>query len=161
MQQFGTVPAMFLSSYVLSFVPSVQLKLQKLIYYCEGWHLAYFERSLIPENFEAWVHGPVIRTVWDSFKGLGNAYRTQFYVNSEHANRLRAEAAHRLNPQQIEMIGDVLKEYGDKSAYHLEYLSHSEPPWKEARRGYDPSERSATVISKETMKSYYQSLFST
>jgi hypothetical protein len=93
--------------------------------------------------------------------GMGNAYRTQFSMKAEYVERLRIEAAHRLNPQQIEMIGDVLKEYGDKSAYHLEYLSHSEPPWKEARRGYDPSERSEVPISKETMKRYYQSLFST
>jgi len=160
MQPFGTVSALFLSRYILSFVPANQLKLQKLVYYCEGWHLAYFERSLIPENFEAWVHGPVVRSLWDHYKLRGNMFQTQFYMRKEDAEKIRIYATHRLNPEQIEMIGNVMEEYGDKSAYHLESLSHSEPPWREARNGYDQSERSEVIISRGTMKRYYQSLFS-
>jgi uncharacterized phage-associated protein len=78
MQPFGTVSALFLSKYILSYVPSTQLKLQKLVYYSEAWHLAYFERPLIPEDFEAWVHGPVVRSLWDHYKGRGNIFSSQF-----------------------------------------------------------------------------------
>jgi uncharacterized phage-associated protein len=53
MRKFQTVPALYLSQYILSFIPSSQLKLQKLVYYSEGWHLAYFEHPLIDEDFEA------------------------------------------------------------------------------------------------------------
>ena len=160
MQPFGTVSAIFLSQYILSYVPSNQLKLQKLVYYSEAWHLAYFERPLIPEDFEAWVHGPVVRSLWDHYKGRGNIFSSQFCLKPEISEKVRVHTAHRLNPEQIQMIDDVLKEYGNKTAYHLESLSHSELPWREARRGYDQSERSEVVISKDTMKRYYQSLFS-
>jgi uncharacterized phage-associated protein len=157
MGEFRTVSVLQLSQYILSFVPSSQFKLQKLVYYTEGWHLAYFEHPLIDEDFEAWIHGPAVRSLWDHFKGHGN-YFTQWYVKPEATAKIRIQFQHILRPVQLELIEDVLKEYGDKSAYHLEALSHSEAPWREARNGYAPSERSEAIISKETMKKYYQSI---
>jgi uncharacterized phage-associated protein len=139
-------------------VPSNQLKLQKLVYYCEGWHLAYFEKSLIDEDFEAWVHGPVVRSLWDHYKG-SRGYLTDFHLKPNWPGKIQDYFKQILNPEQIELINDVIKEYGDKSAYHLESLSHSELPWREARNGYPESQRSEVIISKETMKKYYQSLF--
>ncbi len=32
------------------------LKLQKLLYYIQGFHLARFDNPIIDEDFEAWVH---------------------------------------------------------------------------------------------------------
>jgi uncharacterized phage-associated protein len=157
MQKFRTVSALQLSHYILSFVPSSQLKLQKLVYYSEGWHLAYFEHPLIDEDFEAWVHGPVVRSLWDHYKGRGD-YFTNFRLKPEYSERIRNYFHQLFCSEQLELINDVLKEYGDKSAYHLEALSHSEDPWREARNGYNPSERSEVIISKETMKKYYQSI---
>jgi len=154
---FGTVSALSLSYYILSYVPSSQLKLQKLVYYSEGWHLAYFEQSIIPEDFEAWVHGPAIRELWDHYKGRGTML-TEYYIKPERIDKIRSYFNHVLNPQQIEMLNDVIKEYGDKSAYHLEALTHGEKPWKEARKGYSHSQRSEVVISKKTMKTFYQEL---
>jgi uncharacterized phage-associated protein len=157
MRGFRTVSALQLSYYILSFVPSSQLKLQKLVYYSEGWHLAYFGHPLIDENFEAWVHGPAVRSLWDYYKGRGD-YFTPFRLKPEPAERIRDYFRRLLRPEQLELINDVLKEYGDKSAYHLESLSHSETPWREARNGHAQSEHSEAVISKETMKKYYQSI---
>jgi uncharacterized phage-associated protein len=157
MGEFRTVSALQLSHYILSFVPSSQLKLQKLVYYSEGWHLAYFEHPLIAEDFEAWVHGPVVRSLWDHYKGRGN-YFTEWRLKPEHVEGIRDYFRRLLRPEQLELIADVLKEYGDKSAYHLESLSHTEAPWREARNGRSPSEHSEALISKETMKNYYQSI---
>ena len=157
---FGIVSATPLSYYILSYVPSNQLKLQKLVYYSEGWHLAYFELSLIREDFEAWIHGPVVRSMWDDYKKTKCNMLTDLHLKDEDSEKIRNSFNKLLNPQQIELLSDVIKEYGDKSSYHLEALSHSEPPWREARNGYLPSERSEAIISKETMKNYYQSLFS-
>jgi uncharacterized phage-associated protein len=157
MREFRTASALRLSYYILSFVPSSQLKLQKLVYYTEGRHLAYFEHPLINEEFEAWIHGPVVRSLWDYFKGRGN-YFTEWYLKQELAEKTRKYFNHLLQPEQLELVGDVIKEYGDKSAYHLEALSHAEMPWRAARNGYAPSERSEAVISKETTQKYYQSI---
>lgn len=36
------------------------LKLQKLIYYAQGFHLAISDRPLFPEPIKAWIHGPAV-----------------------------------------------------------------------------------------------------
>ena len=155
---FATIPALTLSHYILAAVPASHYKLQKLVYYVEGWHLAYFERSLVPEEFEAWVHGPAIRTLWNHYRGRGG-YTTEFCLPGDYVEKIRDYCSRTLRQEQIELVNDVITEYGDKTAYHLEALSHSELPWREARNGYSRSERSEALISKETMKRYYQSLF--
>ena len=45
---------------------------------------------------------------------------------------------------------DVLDEYGDKTGYYLETLTHSEEPWRIARRRNK-------CIDKNTMKQFYSS----
>src|SRR5699024_415071 len=53
-------------------------KLQKLLYYAYAWTLTLqnenvteLERKLFKENFEAWVHGPVIPDVYYRYRGYG------------------------------------------------------------------------------------------
>jgi uncharacterized phage-associated protein len=60
-----------------------------------------------------------------------------------------------LKGEQIELIKNVLKEYGEKSGFYLESLTHSEDPWIEARNGVRDNERSEAIISKHRMKEYY------
>ena len=36
------------------------LKLQKLLYFAQGNYLAKYNMPLFDEDFEAWIHGPVI-----------------------------------------------------------------------------------------------------
>ena len=58
-----------------------------------------------------------------------------------------------LTEEQKEIIDDVLDEYGEKSGYYLECLTHVEIPWKEARQKGEN-----TPISLQLMKDYYSSL---
>lgn len=46
------------------------LKLQKLLYYCQAWHITIFDEKIINEDFEAWAHGPVLRSVYKRFAGF-------------------------------------------------------------------------------------------
>ena len=39
-------------------------KLHKLLYYCQGHHLATFNRALFDETISAWDMGPVVGTLW-------------------------------------------------------------------------------------------------
>ncbi len=45
------------------------LMLQKLLYYCNAWSLAWFHKPLFSQQFEAWSHGPVCRELFDYHKG--------------------------------------------------------------------------------------------
>jgi uncharacterized phage-associated protein len=37
------------------------LKLQKLLYYAQGFYLAIYGKALFEEDIVAWEHGPVVR----------------------------------------------------------------------------------------------------
>jgi uncharacterized phage-associated protein len=51
--------------------PVTQMKLQKLLYYAHGWHLAIFGKPLFDEDFEAWPWGPVVRDIYFQTKDFG------------------------------------------------------------------------------------------
>ena len=39
------------------------MKLQKMLYYQQGFHLAYFDTPLFDDEIEAWMYGPVVKSV--------------------------------------------------------------------------------------------------
>jgi uncharacterized phage-associated protein len=47
------------------------LWLQKVIFYAHGWYLSKKEQPLVQQEFEAWEYGPVVRVLYDAFKGSG------------------------------------------------------------------------------------------
>jgi uncharacterized phage-associated protein len=121
------------------------LKLQKLLYYAQAWHLALFDEIMFPESIEAWVHGPVVPCVFRQYK----EYRwnpinpTQNGPSEEHYD------------QHLE---EVWKVYGKFDAATLERLTHSEPPWKDAREGLPSDAPSHNVITCRAMRDYYSSV---
>ena len=50
------------------------LKLHKLLYYVQAWSLAYGNGRVFEEDFQAWVHGPVSRQIFDRFSTTKNIY---------------------------------------------------------------------------------------
>ena len=120
------------------------LKLQKLVYYAQAWHLALHDTPLFPEDFQAWVHGPVILELYQKYKHFGW--------------RPISEDAHPELPKNVENFLDkVAKEYFACNAYELEQMTHAEDPWKLARGDMLPEKLSDTVIKQEWMKEYYKS----
>lgn len=123
------------------------LKLQKLVYYAQAWSLALLERPLFDEEVQAWAHGPVVPSVWQAFREHG----WEAIPPPEECPRVDGEAEG--------LLRDVLGTYGERSATALEALTHREDPWLLARGDLPPEARSAAVITKEHMKSYYQALY--
>ena len=122
------------------------LKLQKLIYYTQAWALALKGTSIFQEDFEAWTHGPVIPLIYDHYKHYG----FESIPVCECEDSVTAELE--------EILFEVQRVYGEKSARSLELLTHQETPWILAR-GHLPLEaRCTTAISKNNMMEYYQSL---
>ena len=48
--------------------PPTLLKVHKLLYYVQAWHLALTSTPLLNEKFQAWVHGPVSPALYDRYK---------------------------------------------------------------------------------------------
>lgn len=45
------------------------LKIQKLLFFAQGWFIANYGIPLFDESFEAWRHGPVVRSIYHSLSG--------------------------------------------------------------------------------------------
>lgn len=52
--------------------PITQMKLQKMVYFAQGVHLALYDESLITESFQAWKYGPVIPDIYHAYKMYGS-----------------------------------------------------------------------------------------
>lgn len=46
------------------------MKLQKLCYYAQAWHLAWTGHSLFPERVEAWMNGPIMPDLYHEHRGM-------------------------------------------------------------------------------------------
>ena len=128
------------------------LKLQKLIYYCDAWYLAFDKGPLFEEKFQAWVHGPVSRRVYDRFVETKDLYspvtisdlRPGFNPNS-------------LTPAIRGHIKSVLEVYNKFTGSQLEEMTHREDPWIITRKGLAPAERCEKEIDKTLIKTFYAS----
>jgi len=119
------------------------LKLQKLVYYAQAWHLALKGERLMPAQFEAWVHGPVCVPLYQRFR----RYSWNPIDESVQAPELPAEVEKHLR--------EVMEVYGGMSAWDLERLTHAEEPWRIARGDLPADEPSTAVISDDEMRRFY------
>ena len=98
------------------------MKLQKLCYYAQGFYLAVFGKTLFDETISAWMHGPVIRPLWEEYRNCGS---DALPIPEEFD-------ASKYDEAMQEILDDVAFTYGQFSAWALRNLTHEEPPWKEA-----------------------------
>jgi uncharacterized phage-associated protein len=156
-KSLSRVDSAVLAEYILQNYGSMShLKLQKLVYYIEALHLAYFDKSLIDDDFQAWLHGPVSRKLYDVLKGYSVLYTEVEYNKAEGEADPTTVINESLTDDQITLITDVLNEYSKLNSYQLEALTHEEAPWIEARKGVPMGERCENIISKEIMRAYYK-----
>jgi uncharacterized phage-associated protein len=116
------------------------LKLQKLIYYAQGFHLAVRGRALFDDDIRAWEHGPVVPSVWREYNG----YRGKPIPRPVGFDPVTIDVDTR------SLLDEVSSVYGQFSAWRLREMTHAEPPWKDS-----PSQ---AVISQAAMEAYFKTL---
>lgn len=122
------------------------LKLQKLLYYAQAWHLALKGQELFPEDFQAWVHGPVLLSQYHRFK--------DFKWRPIDTAVSRPE----LDPDLYAFLDEIIDIFAAETAVALEIMTHRERPWIEARGELPIHEPCSNYISKQTMAEFYKSL---
>lgn len=118
------------------------LKLQKLVYYAQAWYLAIHGTPLFEEDFQAWVHGPVVPALYQKYKGFG-------------WQPIQADGSPVLPKEIVSFLDEVAQEYLDCDGYELEQMTHAEVPWNIARADLQADAPSYAVIEKVWMKEYY------
>lgn len=118
------------------------LKLQKLVYYAQAWHIALRDAPLFPEDFQAWIHGPVIPSLYQKYKHFG-------------WQPILEDSQPDLPEDVLHFLDEVAEEYFACDTYELEHMTHAEDPWNWAR-GHLPLDIPSTeIIRKDWMKEYY------
>lgn len=122
------------------------MKLQKLVYYSQAWHLVWDEETLFDDEIEAWANGPVTPNLYAEHRG-------QFRVTQS----AKGDPS-KLTPSQRESVDVVLDAYGHLSAVELSERTHQESPWSDARAGLSPGQRGNAVITPAAMAEYYTAI---
>lgn len=140
--------------------PLTLLRLVKYVYIAYGFAMAILEKVIIDKRFdtvEAWKYGPVIPSVYHSFKHNKNNKITEksaIAINEDENGDLDF-----INPEitddNIMMILDfVWERYRDKSTSELISLLHKDgTPWAYC---YDPGKN--VEIPDEMTRIYYKSI---
>lgn len=124
------------------------MKLQKLVYYCQAWHIVWEDVELFHNRIEAWIDGPVVPDLFKCHRGM-------LGISSLSSSGCKSS---RLKENEVESIDAVLGYYGDKDSQWLSDLTHMEGPWQEARQGLPDSVRANRIITPEMLGRYYASL---
>lgn len=128
-----------------------QLKLQKLLYYIQAWHLAHYSSPLVPARFQAWIHGPVNRELYNRFRGTKTLYARMLLEDVRHG--FNSDAV--FTQDQRSFINSVLDVYAPLAADQLESMTHNEMPWMVARGDLPPDMRCEEELDETIMASYY------
>jgi len=123
------------------------LRLQKLLYYVQGWHLAIRQEPAFDSRVEAWVNGPVVRDVWLTFKEQG---RRPIDLSEE------GKDSESLDEDLKGFIRSIWQHYGRFSDSELYRKTHNETPWLETLGDRPADEIGQDEIDQELMKSYFE-----
>lgn len=126
------------------------LKHQKLLYYIQAWHLAFYQKPAFEADFQAWIHGPVNREIYELYKD-----KKYLYSEMNLEDITDTGVAEKLEDELKLHIDTILDGYAKFSATQLEIMTHQEEPWIEARKGFAPNQRCENIINNETMQKYY------
>lgn len=120
------------------------IKLQKLVYYVQAWHLAWTGSPLFDDELQAWKYGSVEPVLFRHHQGLLTVFPETI-------------------PGDPSAVGDfgevvtdsVLEFYGTRGSSELQRLNHSEIPWKLARKNLKPHEKGSEPIGHDIMRDFY------
>lgn len=121
------------------------LALQKALYYIQGFCYAFYQQFCFLEDCEAWVHGPVYRTI----------YRRYADYNFAPIPTSKTVALPVFSDTETAVIESVIKNICCYSGRTLEQFTHTESPWLETRKNLPSNLTSDRIIPKETIGAYF------
>ena len=123
------------------------LKLQKILYYAQGWYLANFDKPLFEDTIEAWRYGPAIRSVYQEFKDSGSSV-LDTPIEEWEINEIDKDTKN--------FLDEIWKIYKQYSGSDLITLTHNEEPYKQARKNVKEGDSSEIEISKLSMQNFFK-----
>ena len=99
---------------------ATNMRVNKLLYFAQGWHLARYGRPLFDAPLEAWQYGPVVPEVYNRY----NAFGAQGIIIADTPD----ESA--FTREEYALLLDVATEYDNLSTGALMRITHEAgAPW--------------------------------
>lgn len=120
------------------------MKLQKLMFFTCGLHVANSNKWIIDNDFYAYPYGPVEKESYRYFSKYGPRYITEYM----HADEVISE-----EKQDIyENLELTLRRYGRESDFDLSHITHEkDSPWDKAWK-----KKRYSIIDKQIIRDYYK-----
>ena len=157
--------AMDVALYIIHYLSSEKysvsnLKLQKLLYFVQGFFLCLKDEPCFTEKIEAWDFGPVVPDVYHKYKifGSNSIPMTEYYEYIEYDDKDMIYIKKRnlkdikfcdIDEKILDMVLEQLKGY---SATTLVNITHKQSPWS---RVYSPHKRNIP-ISNKSIEEYFK-----
>lgn len=127
------------------------LKLMKIVYIAHGWHLALTGRPLIDEQVRAWQYGPVIPSLYGTFRVFGKGPIRIKVSNMEEFPR---GSEHEFEPKTLTVLDSVWDALKGHDELTLSAMAHEHgTPWQEAWNS--GAKGSEATIPNERIKEHY------
>lgn len=106
------------------------MKLQKLLYLAQAWHLRVIGEPLLDDHFARWQYGPVIPAMYHEFKSFGarpiTRVATTLTDSYDYDGRgAKVPTIPRYDHASWSLIDAVLDRYGHMDAIELSELTHA------------------------------------
>lgn len=157
--------AMDVALYIINYLSSdnysvSNLKLQKLLYFVQGFFLCIKNQPCFNEEIEAWDFGPVVPEVYHQYKFFGSngIPVTDYYEYVEYdghdmisfkKRKLSEISFSEIDKNILNMVLNRLKSY---SATALVNITHSQDPWKKVYL----TGCKHLIITKESIQKYFE-----
>lgn len=135
--------------------PMSNLKLQKVLYFVQGYYLQMTGNPFFGDEIEAWRYGPVVPNVYEQFQTFGSSfipYIHEYSVIDETAwnETILFFSFDDFSPNDLNFLKAVVKKLNKYSASDLVTITHKQDPWRLA-----VNSGNCSIISKESIKRYF------
>ncbi|MDK4240267.1 Panacea domain-containing protein [Corynebacterium pseudodiphtheriticum] len=135
--------------YITELLPGVdKMKLYKLCYFSQGWHLAWTGKPLFSDEFEGWRHGPVSQQLRHRTEAVAKGYTVAEVPGGESA---------RLSAYEAAVVARIVEFYGNQKSTDLSELSHG-AAWQATRSGLAPDNPGTNVLSLANIRDEFSGL---
>ncbi|MBE6598558.1 MAG: DUF4065 domain-containing protein [Ruminococcaceae bacterium] len=134
--------SIWLANYVISLfedrdAPITNLKLQKVLYYIQGYFYRWFGKPAFLDDIYHWQYGPVVPVVYYAYNDNGS---------DSLESRLILPGCE-IEDREKELISAIVKKCSGISTSRLVSMTHSETPWRITGSG--------DIIDKSSIEKYF------
>jgi len=103
------------------------MQLVKLIYFAQGWYLAFRDKPITYHPAHAWQYGPVYPLVYKAFPNAGSSALSGVILDRNTGTPYAAE----LSDDESDLLDWIVDDYGKMHAFELSKSTHTDDgPWK-------------------------------